>query len=231
MRDTCEGTNVHFFYDGGTIEIDGVVFCASTLWTDFALTNEQEYNLKNGCYIMNDYPEISIKDRRAYKVRDAMFNAQDTMNDYRKIKLRRNGVKMFDAPRDALGQLKLEIPRRLIPQDVLGFHKVALANIERAAIEAYAAYKKFVLVSHHALSLRSLMVGVEGIYTPTKSDPFYASNLDVLFAVEWAPILHIHGHTHFATCYEADSTVVLSNPKGYGNGEDTGFEMGKYAEI
>jgi Icc-related predicted phosphoesterase len=231
MRDAAEGSNVHFFYDGGTIEIDGVLFVAATLWTDFAVLDNLESCLKNGSFLMNDYPNIAIQDRRAYKVREAMYEARDTMNDYRKIRLRRNGSKMMDAPRDALGILKLEVPRRLIPQDVLGFHKTALAKIERVMQEAYATYKKLVVVTHHAPSLRSLKEGLEGEYFPQKSDPFYASELSHLLKADAAPVLWIHGHTHLATLHEVGNTVVVSNPKGYGNGDDTGFELIKVAEI
>jgi Icc-related predicted phosphoesterase len=231
MKDAAEGTNVHFFYDGGTIEIDGIVFCASTLWTDFALLDNQASNLKNGSFIMNDYLNVSIKDRRAYKIRDAMHEARDTMNDFRKIRLRRGGARFLDAPRDIFGQLKLEVPRRLLPQDVLSHHKVALANIEKAMIESYATYKKLVVVSHHAPSLISLTEGLEGSFLPQRSDPFYASNLDYLMLSEMAPVAWIHGHTHIAISTKIGDCILASNPKGYAVGDETGWHMGACLEI
>ena len=233
MSDAAEGTNVHFFHHGGMVEINGVVFALATLWTDFAVLDNQAHNLTNGSYIMNDYPNISIKDRHAYRVREAMYQAKDTMNDYRKIRLRRNGAKLLDAPRDALGNLKMEVPRRLTPQDVLAFHKTSLDWIEQAMEDAYKAGKKCVVVTHHAPSLQSMLMDDEVIekYFPTKSDPFYASNLDYLMVRKNAPVLWIHGHTHVATAYQVGETVVVSNPKGYGNGEETGWEFGKTAEI
>jgi predicted phosphodiesterase len=225
MTEAAEGSNVHFFHDGGTLEIEGVLFCASTLWTDYALFDRQDDNLLRAPGLMNDYDNIGLQEqRRHHLVREAMFEARDGMNDYRKIRLRRNSSTNYN---------KSEVPRRLLPQDMLGFHRDALVNIKNAMAEAYATYKKLVVVTHHAPSRLSLLTGeeFEDEYVYQKHDPCYASNLDYLMQGEDAPVLWIHGHTHISTAYENGKTVVVSNPKGYGNGEDTGWEIGKTAEV
>ena len=225
MKEASEGSNVNFFHDGGTVEIDGVLFCASTLWTDYALFDGQDANLLRAPDLMQDYSNIGLQEqRRDHKIREAMFDARDGMNDFRKIRLRRNSGTIYN---------KLEVPRRSIPQDMLGFHRDALVNIINAMAEAHATYKKLVVVSHHAPSRISLLMGdkCEDEYVYQKHDPCYASNLDYLMEGEDAPVLWIHGHTHIATAYESGNTVVVSNPKGYGNGEDTGWEIGKTSEV
>jgi len=234
MKDAAAGSNVHLHFDGGgTIEIDGVLFCGATLWTNYGLRGVAEANFKRAPGVMSDYGNIQYQEQRVYQPHEVMLEAQNTMNDYRKIRVRKNGAKIYDAPRDALGNLKKEVPRRLNPQDLLAFHKVALANIQAAMAAAANAGKKLVVVTHHAPSVLSLLYKGETIekhfYVP--SDPFYASHLDYLMHGEDAPVLWVHGHTHIATAYEVGNTVVVSNPKGYGYGDDTGFEMGKIAEI
>jgi 3',5'-cyclic AMP phosphodiesterase CpdA len=164
MREAAAGTNVHFFYDGGVIEIDGVMFCAGTLWTNYELFDLPNDNMKRAAHLMNDFYHIEMQDReqRKYRiVKEAMWEARDVMNDHRKIRFRKNVARLLDAPEDALGLLKAEVPRRLIPQDVLGFHKSNLLNIKKSMAEAHAAGKKLVVVSHHAPSRISLFMGDE----------------------------------------------------------------------
>jgi hypothetical protein len=234
MREAAHGTNVHFFHDGGTVEIEGVVFCAATLWTDYALFDLQDANLKRATHTMNDFHRIEMQDQRRYRVvKEAMWEAHDVMNDHRKIRFRKNAARLLDAPRDVLGNLKREVPRRLTPQDILGFHKVALRNIETAMAEAFATYRKLVVVSHHAPSRLSLF-GAERKteYVYQKHDPFYASHLDYLMEGDDAPLLWIHGHTHIATRYSNSNTTVVSNPKGYDvDGEDTGWQLGRMIKL
>jgi hypothetical protein len=235
MREAAHGTNVHFFHDGGTVEIEGVVFCAGTLWTDYALFDLQDANLKRAVHTMNDFRYIEMQDQRRYRaVKEAMWEALDVMNDHRKIRFRKNGARLLDAPRDALGNLKREIPRRLTPQDILGFHKVALRNIETAMAEAFATYRKLVVVSHHAPSRLSLLLSDEGLdqHVYEKHDPFYASHLDYLMEGDDAPLLWIHGHTHIATRYLNGNTIVASNPKGYDmDSEFTGWQPGRMIKL
>jgi len=221
LREAAAGSTVRVCIDGELFEIDGVMFCAGTLWTDYDLFDVPDSNMKRATSMMNDFSEVSIN-RRQYTMQDA----QREMNDYRKIRLRKHSGERLN---------KQEVPRRITPADLLGFHRATLANIKRAMVESFAAYKKLVVVTHHAPSRISLLWGdeTEDDYMFKKSDPCYASNLDYLMMVDDAPEVWIHGHTHVATSYQVDGgkTRVCSNPKGYEQGEDTGFELGRLVEV
>jgi hypothetical protein len=100
---------------------------------------------------------------------------------------------------------------------------------------AFEQDKPLVVVTHHAPSARSLMFNSTAedmaTYAYQQADPFYASHLDYLMLVEDAPNVWIHGHTHIAASYQIGLTRVCSNPKGYSDGEDTGWCLGRFVEM
>ena len=225
MRDDAAGSNVHFFSEGGTIEIDGVLFVAATLWTDFALLDNKEDSLFRAPHMMSDYVHVEVAQTRSYQVREALHEARGVMNDYKKIRLRRSRI--MSASPDAIAMLKKEVPRKLTPADVMSFHQTALGRIKDAMAQAHQQGKRLVVVSHHAPSYRSLLRKQSDPFCPQKTDPFYASNLDYLMEGDDAPVIWIHGHTHLATLYRHSKTAVASNPKGYNRGGDTGWQIGQ----
>jgi predicted phosphodiesterase len=224
MKEAAAGSNVQVLHGGKTIEIDGVIFCGATLFTDYALFDRQESNLNRAAYLMNDHINIGIADQRRYKKREAMFEAQSSMNDFKKIRIRRNSAEVLN---------KNEVPRRITPQDLLGFHKRDVAAIKKAMTEAYETHKKLVVVTHHLPTAWSLLFDGEILedYVYQKSDPCYASHLDYLFSVDEKPYAWIHGHSHIAKNFTINGVRVLSNPKGYGSGDDTGWKLGKMLDI
>lgn len=225
MAEAAEGSNIHFFHDGGTIEIDGVMFCAATLWTDYALTDSR-YNMETAERKMNDFFEIKIQDEpkkdSSEHVHLVMRNASDLMTDFQKIRNRRLRGMAYN---------KEESARRLSPVDLLALHHVHLANIKAAMALALKQDKPLVVVTHHAPSARSLLPNSTpkdmATYAYQQTDPFYASHLDYMMLGVDAPNIWIHGHTHISMNYNIGLTRVRSNPKGYEDGEDTGFEFGK----
>lgn len=200
MAAEAAGSNIHFFHDGGTIEVDGVMFCAATLWTDYALLE----------------PKVSS--------RYAMMEATELMTDFKKIKIKH---------RPRVGLKSADYPKNIRPLDILALHVQHSSNIKQAMICAKDAGKQLVVVSHHAPCARSLMYGSEwiGKYLFQPADPCYASHLDHFMESDDAPSLWIHGHTHVAVDYTVGHTRVVSNPKGYEAGEDTGWEWGKCVEM
>lgn len=222
MKEAAAGSNVHFFHDGGTIEIDGVLFCAATLWTDYELTNNSARDMRTAMGRMNDFAQISIGSKREY----TMMEATSIMKDFMKIRIRRNSSQVYN---------REEQTRRLQPNDLLVLHRRHLANIKAAMVMARAAGKKLVVVSHHAPCDRSLLWRSTpedmASYVYEKSDPAYASHLDYLMFSDDAPTLWIHGHTHIHVMYEQGKTLVVSNPKGYNFGDDTDWEIGRLIEI
>ena len=229
MTEAAMGSNIHFFHDGGTIEIGGVLFCAATLWTDYALT-DNKYNMDNAQVRMADFERIEIQDvpKRVYSehVNLVMRCASDLMNDFYKIRIRHLNGMPYN---------KEVVARRLYPVDLLALHRTHLVNIKAAMRVAFERNMPLVVVSHHAPSARSLMSNSTAEDMETfafqQTDPFYASHLDYLMLGEDAPKVWIHGHTHISVSYQIGKTQVRSNPKGYSNGEEEGWELGKIVEV
>jgi hypothetical protein len=118
-------------------------------------------------------------------VEAAMFDALRRMNDYRCIY---TGGQVF------------------LPQDARRLHESSRAwlHAEFAALRGEAC----VVVTHHAPSARFLGERQGAIA------PAYASELLGEFA-GYAPLLWIHGHTHFRHDSVAEGIHVVSAPRGY----------------
>jgi len=199
MQAACEGTNIHYLPAGETVEVEGVRFCGATLWTDYLLTDS------------------------AY----SMTSAENLMNDFRRIRIRRLSASGISG---AYSHLR--------PQHLLGFHRQHLLHIKSEMALAVNEDAILVVVTHHAPSAQSLWFDSErGAMEVMKSfgsqpsDPCYCSHLDYLMMGEDAPQYWIHGHTHIAVDYRVGNTRIVSNPKGYAQGDDTAWEIGRYIEV
>lgn len=225
MKEAAQGTSVHVMPNGESIDIDGVRFIAATLWTDYQLTDSQ-YNMDRAQSMMNDFHQIITGPKPiSFSARELMVNAGSIMNDYRKIRLRRNSEKVY---------IRDEYPRRLTAMDLLATHRKHLEAIKRAMRLAHEDRKPLVVVTHHAPSARSLVANSAmdmERYVYQRTDPFYASHLDHLMKGEDAPLAWVHGHTHVPVSYRNGRTCVYSNPKGYGHGTDTDWEAGRFFVI
>lgn len=153
----------------------------------------------------------------------AMTRAEEMMNDFRKIRIARSGRGDYC---------------RLHARDLLGFHLRDLRAIKESMADALAQDKILVVVTHHLPSAQSLwfdseranMQGV-GTYGYEHSDVCYASHLDHLFHQADAPTCWIHGHSHVFVDYRVGGTRIVSNPKGYAEGDETGWQIGRYVEV
>jgi len=201
IAEACTGTNIHFLQGGDTVEMEGVLFCGATLWTDYMLTDS------------------------VY----ALDNALNLMNDFRRIRIRRNSANVFR---------KEEAPGKLKPKYLLSFHRQHLTRIKEVMAQALLDDKPLIVVTHHAPSAQSLwfdseraaMQGMK-MFGYKESDPSYASHLDHLMQGEGAPQYWIHGHTHVAVDYRIGNTRIVSNPKGYAQGDETGWAAGRHFEV
>jgi len=86
--------------------------------------------------------------------------------------------------------------------------------------------RKLVIVTHHAPSARS----VHARFSANPLNPGYASNLEQLVEESQAA-LWIHGHVHHAADYRVGQTRVLSNPRGYPEEPEHGFNPGLVVEV
>ncbi|MBA6421153.1 metallophosphoesterase [Pseudomonas sp. 5Ae-yellow] len=164
--------------DREEVIIQGVRFLGATMWTDFAST---------GC------------------APAASRNAQDLMNDFRKI---RTGNYSRIKPSDLVKQSRMT-------RDWL-----------RASLDK-PHDGPTVVITHHAPSLRSLE---DNSQAGGMLDAAYANSWDDLMDGETVA-LWMHGHSHTAVDYEIAGTRVVCNPRGYPDEESTGFDPKRILSI
>ena len=152
------------------VRIDDVDFFCATLWTDYANRNPL-----------------------------AMMQAQQQMNDYRRIRWGR-------------GPGQIAYQNRLTPDYAYTMHEVSRKFIENSLARSDARVK--VVVTHHAPSYQSIHERYQG-------DPLnacYASPLEEIM-LDHEPDYWIHGHLHDTNDYNIGKTNVLSIPRGYAQHE------------
>jgi len=146
-----------------TIDIDQVLFVGATMWTSF----------RNGNPVL-------------------MLEAQNAMNDYRKIRVASNGY------------------RRLRPLDVLAEHQKSYHFVLDTVVEETENYDKIIVVTHHAPSVESVHPDFRG----DKLNDLYVNSFDYWIENN-GPMLWIHGHVHNSMDYRIGNTRILCNPRGY----------------
>lgn len=174
--------NMHVL-ENSAVVLGGVRFLGTTLWTDFELFGPRQ------------------------RVR-AINEAQQYMNDFRLIDLRRSG-----SDRACL------TARRTI-----SYFERSLAWLEQHLDEPFDG--PTVVVTHHLPSLDS----VAGRYRNDLLSAAFASDLSGLIKRS-QPAIWAHGHTHCACDYLIGKTRVVCNPKGYPGEADTGFRPDKVIEF
>lgn len=127
---------------------------------------------------------------------------------------------------------------RLTPDRLQALHARHRRYIEGVLAQPFDG--PTVVVTHHALSAKSLMRGAVHV-GKDHTDGAYASDLEAVMK-NFAPALWIHGHVHSAKDYSIGATRVVSNPRGYtwreearhGGGlksEPSGFDPAKVVEL
>jgi hypothetical protein len=144
-----------------------------------------------------------------------MMRMSRQMNDYRLIKTGRGRSKDVFEPKDSIAD-----------------HKRFISWLTKELAKPFDG--ETVLVTHHALSEKSLMAGV----ALRDLDWCYASNAEFLFHRYDAetnpnvlpdhvpPVLAIHGHVHSNHDYTVGETRVLCNPRGYPDGHPYTWRVG-----
>jgi predicted phosphodiesterase len=161
------------------ISIDGVHFFGGTMWTDFVKANKK-----------------------------AMFTAEQQMNDFRHIMMKR-------------GQL-------LKPADTIALHDAFKQKL--LAWFAKDLLGPRVVISHHAPVAKPDSLYLNSALMPA----FNATDMEQII-IDHKPNLWIYGHTHECDDQMIGQTRVLSNQLGYpdGNGgyECAGFDDGKVVKV
>lgn len=113
--------------------------------------------------------------------------------------------------------------RRFRPQEALMMHATSVNYITRELKTEFPGPS--VLVTHHAMHVRSIPVGGEGLLAAA-----YVSDLETLL-LECKPDIAVHGHVHASFDYRVGQmTRVLCNARGY-PGENDRFDPALVVEI
>lgn len=169
-----ETKNVHFL-NCGEFRLDTVRFLGATLWTDYRLFGEDN------------------------RIR-AIHEAEQVMNDYRRIRLAYSGY------------------RKLRATDTIKFHLNHRHWLLEKLQEPFSG--STVVVSHMAPSIQS----VSTRYRDDLVSAAYASNMEDIAA---RVSVWIHGHMHESFDYRISQCRVVCNPCGYKK-RDGGFENSKF---
>ena len=189
--------NLHIL-ENETVDIDGVTFIGTTLWTD--MNQEDSLTLQYMPNAMNDFREVRNSNRMVH----------------RKVPLYLKDLNTDQYVKDDKGYLipngfkeKIE-PGRFSPEDSVLEHKKALDYIN--AVVSERADQKFVVCTHHCPSESSVHPKYrhESIMNGA-----FRSKLDDFIAYRPQIKLWTHGHTHEQFDYHISSTRVVCNPRGY----------------
>lgn len=107
--------------------------------------------------------------------------------------------------------------RRITPNDIVALHRRHRAWLEARLREAHEQGLRAIVMTHHAPSSRSIAPR----YAGSDLSAAFATNLDAWMFEAWAPVLWVHGHTHYPVDYMRGRTRVVSNPRGYPYEADT----------
>lgn len=217
MREAAVGTNVHVL-SRDSVNIGGVRFLGTTLWTDFAVAvgNEGE-------------PISYCADSDIARALDA---ARKQVMDFRRIEL------SVDLHRSE-SQVE-RARRRLTPEDTLAWHWIERDWLRREL--EFGSCGPIVVVTHHAPSRKSIARRFASDWVT----PAFVSDLPAEFFDDrsmWlagakqrsGPVLWIHGHTHAAFDYRIGGCRIVSNPRGYrmrdGTFENEMFNPGLVVDV
>jgi predicted phosphodiesterase len=170
--------------------IDGVTFIGGTLWTD--MNNGDTLTLYHMKTMMNDFRIIDNSTRMV------------TFKAYEQI----NGVDNREKP------IFKERVARFSPEDAFEDHVKMKGYIQQIVEGKFD--QKFVVVGHHAPSLKSIH---ERYADDTVMNGGYSSDLDEFITDHPQIKLWTHGHTHHPFDYVIGETRVVCNPRGYINYE------------
>lgn len=176
LRDHCVNANINLL-ECDSVVIDGVRFLGTTLWTDYLL-----YGSK--------------------KQATAMYEARESLNDHRKIRV--NG-------------------KRFEPVDAM--HRFARSKAWLREQLAIPFDGKTVVITHHAPHWNS----VHEKYR-TDGSLLSAAFVSDLSELMGPAALWIHGHGHDSFDYEVNGTRVISNPRGYPNWRTGEYENEEWSK-
>lgn len=228
LADLASHLGIHFL-DNRAVEIGGVRFLGSTLWTDF--DNKQAPLYHHAAEMMNDFRMVrrlgrNLTPNDCVELHQASLAwLQDTLaQPARQPRVRRSHAaspsasagsastndaheqrpvqRIQDGPAGTSSPStsgNLALAERIYP---------AVADGQTQLTESHSALKT-VVVTHHAPSARSWSASRDLLLRPA-----YCNKLEAMLAAH--PIdLWVHGHVHDRLDYTLHDTRVVCNPRGY----------------
>ena len=193
--------NIHIL-ERETIEIDGVTFIGSTLWTD--MNKSDSLTLFHMRRSMNDFVCISNSERKVY--RTVPLYQKDEEGQYVRDE-RGNYIQC--------GTKKKEENSKFAPEDAAEEHKKNVEYIHEVVMnvrDKQDPQARVVVVGHHTPSFQSM----HPYYAhDTLMNGGYHSNLEDFILDHPEIVLWTHGHVHDDFDYMIGTTRVVCNPRGY----------------
>ncbi len=177
LREVAEGAGAPYAQKA-EIRMPGRRFLCCTLWTDMKLGGDLQL---------------------------AEWRAEEQMNDYRLIRISRDGY------------------RKARPRDTRALHLVHRTWLEERLADPYEGATT--VVTHHAPHPRSL-----GLFGLGSVSACYASDLTVLIE-RHQPDDWLHGHTHIYADYDVGRTRLRCVSIGYPTGDGSGQAPGIWAGL
>lgn len=207
QRALAEFENIHIL-EKETLELGDITFIGATIWTD--MNGGDPLTLTGIKNALNDFRCID--------------NGNNMVQ--RKVPLYDDGID-FNAVRTVIGYKFKEEASKFTPTDAMDDHKQAVDYINH--VTANDPTKKYVVVGHHGVSMRSCAPRFHG--DRIMNGGFY-TELDDFMAYRPQIKLWIHGHTHDSFDYVIGETRVVCNPRGYIGYETqaTSFAL-KYVDV
>ncbi len=189
VAENCDKIGVDFL-NPGTVEIAGenIAFVGAALFTD-----------------MNGEDPVTM-----HRIREMMadFTYIQYIDENMALSLGANG--------EPAGTWREGLPygmvRTIKPQDYVKLHRKFRLYMENECERLAQIDKKVVLVTHHAMSQKSVMPRYEREFFMNGG---YHSRMEDFFHKHKNVAVHCHGHMHDYIRYEVAATRVYCNPYGY----------------
>jgi Icc-related predicted phosphoesterase len=205
-RATAHLTNFYLL-EKETLVVDDITIIGATVWTD--MNDNDPTTLHAMPSMMNDFHGVDNSLRMISRT----------------VPLYDDGE--YNVDRKITGYKQKETPSKFSPEDAVVDHNLALNYINHVTAEK--ANDKFVVVSHHCPSLKSVHDKYRG---DTVMNGGFYSDLDDFIAYRPQIRLWMHGHTHEDFDYTIGTTRVVCNPRGYvGHENRAGYFQLKYIDL
>lgn len=165
------------------------------------------------------YPTIKMLDNATYALRDVTFIGSTLWTDFRKA----DPIVMMQAQQSMNDYHRIKYQgRRLVPFDTYQFHDTAVRYIFNRVRECILHDQMPFVITHHAPSEMSIHEKYQTDHWSRHMNYCFCSDLNEPIRA-YQPNYWVHGHTHTCFDYNIDNTRIVANPHGYRDENAFGF--------